>query len=614
MVRLNAGRPVFERKGRVCLAYAPRRIAPEGQGGRQPVVGRGGNSLSLFHGVLGNRKDLIAELDLSRSPQPLDDGAVASAAMERWGEAAPSHFRGDFALAHWEEELGRLTLATDPLGRCALYYVLDKEVLFFSSMLPPLLASPSLDRSLDEPFLVDFLTDAPSSKSGTFFKAIRRVPAASRLIFEEGKTPEVRTYWEPDWTRTLRLAHDEAYVEMGRALLDQAVRRMLRGPGPTVSLLSGGLDAASVVATAARLLAPETIFTLTAHPPEGVPWLERPGKFSDERFLARQTAAFQANIRAEFISSASLHPLDEDPRQVFKTIGMPVRNPLSLGWFAPLFERAKSLGADRLLTGASGNHGLSWEGMEALPTLAKRGEWRALARETLAISKRSGRSPWKVWKSDVVFPALPEAAKRRWLKWRHPEQSAVHHAIAIRPEFVAEMGRDGWEVKWLPGDATTRRSRWLTALQARPLHNTAFGALFGLDFLDPLGDRDLLEFCYAVPDDQYLRHGVTRWLARRVLADRLPPAVIQETRIGDQCPEFLHRMTLQRPALRQALDQVERSPLVRRVLDVPRMKALEARWPDDVQSARFVDYGAVLHRSLHVAQFIQWAEEGAPLS
>ncbi|MFX8895404.1 asparagine synthase-related protein, partial [Acinetobacter baumannii] len=88
--------------------------------------------------------------------------------------------------------------------------------------------------------------------------------------------------------------------------------------------------------------------------------------------------------------------------------------------------------------------------------------------------------------------------------------------------------------------------RWLLYIQSNPWTADWTDGLLGIDTYAPLSDVDLLEFSFAVPEEQYFRDGQTRWLARRVLADRLPPAVLNETRHGFQCAEFLHRLTLQR--------------------------------------------------------------------
>ena len=64
----------------------------------------------------------------------------------------------------------------------------------------------------------------------------------------------------------------------------------------------------------------------------------------------------------------------------------------------------------------------------------------------------------------------------------------------------------------------------------------------------------MLEFCLAIPRDQYLRGGVDRFLARRVLADRLPAEVTGNRGRRFQCAEFFHRMGGMREMLAEGVE------------------------------------------------------------
>src|SRR5262249_2649880 len=59
-----------------------------------------------------------------------------------------------------------------------------------------------------------------------------------------------------------------------------------------------------------------------------------------------------------------------------------------------------------------------------------------------------------------------------------------------------------------------------------------------VDYRDPTADVRLLEFCLAVPTEQFLHNGVLRSLARRALADRLPKQVLEEPRRGFQVADW----------------------------------------------------------------------------
>jgi asparagine synthase (glutamine-hydrolysing) len=193
-----------------------------------------------------------------------------------------------------------------------------------------------------------------------------------------------------------------------------------------------------------------------------------------------------------------------------------------------------------------------------------------------------------------------------------------HHYSALDPAFAAQARLTDHFAR-LDFDPAARQSRGgyratlCRVLQGQNLAadgRSALRALTGLDLRDPLADSRLLEFCAAIPGDQFLRNGQTRWLARRVLADRLPPMIIENRRRGAQCPEWFDRLDARRDRIARDIAGLENSPTASRVLDIARLKALTTDWPSDpAQAMRQGDaYRFVLARGAHVGEFIRWVE------
>lgn len=570
-----------------------------------------GSVLSL-HGRIDNAADLRRSLPDLPGPAD-DDAALVLHALRRWGPDAPARLRGSFAFAAWDARTERLLLAGEALGQRTVFHARVDRMLLFATDLRALLALPGVPRDMDETYLSAFLSDVVPDPDATLYAAIRRVPAASILSFGRDGAVSVHEYWRPDWGRRIRHRRDETYVEEARALLDQAVRRQIHGPGPVVCQLSGGLDSSAVAATAARLCAPAVVHALTVAPPDGVPRREHRWAISDERPGAAAVASLYPNMAWQAVCPSALHALDENPQRLFLSLGMPARNVMNIGWLAPSMDRVRALGAHAVLGGFFGNMTLSWDGRSGLVGMARSGRWARLWREASALARTEGRSPGSVLRRHALKPLLPPRAQR-WLDGRRRRLSPESERFsAIHPDFaranrIDERRLEGGQ-DWL-GDTVTMRRRWLSRVQTLPPVMGSMGEVFGVEPRDPTADLDLLEYCFAVPDAQYLRNGTTRWLARRVLADRLPAAVLNETRRGIQCAEFMHRMTLQRDAIVEGVEALERSPLSARILDVARMKRLAADWPADPAKAGFGDYGAVLYRGLHVGQFLRWLEGG----
>jgi len=90
---------------------------------KQPYISPSGAALS-WDGRLDNRRDLIAKLYRSVSPNPTDVEIVA-AAYEKWGEGCLANLVIDWALSIWCPADRSLLVAKDPIGAKDLYYSLD---------------------------------------------------------------------------------------------------------------------------------------------------------------------------------------------------------------------------------------------------------------------------------------------------------------------------------------------------------------------------------------------------------------------------------------------------------------------------------------------------------
>jgi asparagine synthase (glutamine-hydrolysing) len=130
------------------------------------------------------------------------------------------------------------------------------------------------------------------------------------------------------------------------------------------------------------------------------------------------------------------------------------------------------------------------------------------------------------------------------------------------------------------------------------------------EIVDPFMDRRLVEFTLGVPENQYQKDGVRRWLARRALADRLPEAVLAQNDRGRQVGEWFHLGNLRREHTANAVALLAHSPLASRVLDVDYLKTLVDSWPSDADDALRTErqHRYVLHYSVVIGMFLRWYE------
>jgi asparagine synthase (glutamine-hydrolysing) len=105
-------------------------------------------------------------------------------------------------------------------------------------------------------------------------------------------------------------------------------------------------------------------------------------------------------------------------------------------------------------------------------------------------------------------------------------------------------------------------------------------ARFGIDFRTPAFHRPLVEFCFGIPEDQYLREGQDRWLIRRAMKGRLPDIVLSQKRFGTQAADWYPRLTRQRKQIAREVKRLAEHPEVASILDMQRLNAILENWPE----------------------------------
>ncbi|WP_162305808.1 asparagine synthase-related protein [Oleisolibacter albus] len=577
--------------------------APEG-----PVIGRNGHLVLIGSGRIDERRALLDALNLD----PLlhwSDARLMLAAFERWGPDAADRLRGDFSFAVWDRAARRLVLARDTFGTVPLFYHRGKGCVWFGTNPAALLAMGGLPRDLDREGLGEHLIGRSADPEVTIYAALRRVRRAAVTTLLPGET-RTNVYWTPGAAPMLRLKDDDAYVEATRAVLAQVLEGHLERSAPIGVMLSGGLDSGAIASTLAMLAPQREIFGFTTVPVAGAQAL-RDGAGREWEHVQR-LARMHPNLRIRPVAEKTATPLD-DMRSVFADIGMPMCTLVLMTRRLALAEAARQEGVGTLLRGDGGNWTLTAEGDGIFRALFRSGRWIALAREIAGTARYKNRSLARVLWSNALHDIVPRSMLEIWGKVRAP--SPVYHGSFLRPEFARSSGL---LARWASAPNAPERVARLHAdeivpvyLGAQPAHSETVTLMMnrmGLGWSAPLRDRRLVDFILSVPPEQFRRNGVPRYLARRVLADRMPAEALAEK--GYFAPfadtgEWLARWWSE--AGRRLADQ-HPVDMAGAAIDLPRLQALLDGPPPDISARREVYYeaAAAVPLALHVNDFIRW--------
>ena len=583
---------------------------------------------------LDNRSELIADLRLPIRDHPaphlqssinhlqstIFDNELILHAYLRWGEECVQHLIGDWSFAAWDPHQRKMFLARDPYGISSLYYYRHPRFFAFASSIKGLLALQEVPKRPNLLVVARLLTvwagDGEEDRSQTAYDEIFCLLPAHTLTITADKV-ELQRYWDLENTPPLRLNSDDEYLEAFLEVYTEAVRCRLRPPllsgeRPGIgATLSSGLDSGSVCALAAHelRLCGQRLPVFTSVPIYDTQNTTPPGRYGDESPLVEINRQFIGNLDVHYIRAETISPL-EGMRRVLEVHDYPMHGAGNEFWLHALLETARQQGLGILLTGQVGNGTISWAGGVENPWRSiQAGQWQTL----WGIYKLSGRSPWKMIKRHLLRPLAKraQAISRSAVSWdlvgRQPwaAYSAINPQWARSLKLGRRMKRSGHDPYFtLPSDPDRARLRMLSFTGGVGAVWAEMGCAYDLEVRDPTMDKRLMEFCLAIPNEQYRLDGQDRALIRRAMKGLLPDEVRLNTRRGLQAADLGYRLLAELPQVQVMLRRLEGSTLARQVLDLPRMKGVLQALQEEVNVRTTEECGTILTRGMMAGMFL----------
>lgn len=289
--------------------------------------------LLSFNGEIYNFKELKQELTGEFNFKTQSEGEVIIAAYLKWGVEFVTHLRGMFAIALLDDET--LYLFRDRLGKKPLFFTHGKAFVFASEIkaLIPFLQKIEMESDA----LLSYLSFLAPTPPFTFFKKIKKLAAGEFLTFKEGHI-EIKRYFDLLDAKPNLITDKDKAVFLLQKQLEESINLRLHSAVPMASLLSGGIDSATINAYALKGGVNLQTYTLG---------YKNFAKY-DERQNARESAELLGvkNQEVEISQSEFLDALDKTLDALDEPLNDPAAVPLYL-----LFERIKKDGYKVVLSG-----------------------------------------------------------------------------------------------------------------------------------------------------------------------------------------------------------------------------------------------------------------------
>jgi asparagine synthase (glutamine-hydrolysing) len=232
--------------------------------GHQPISNEDGTVWIVFNGEIYDyqslREDLIRK---GHRFATQSDTETIVHLYEQEGIDAISRLRGMFAFCIWDARKQQLLLVRDRFGKKPLYYAALPGGLYFGSELK-CLRTAGVPLEIDDDalrlyFQFNYIPDPLSP-----FRAVKKLPPGSWLTCDRDGNIRQGRYWEapvPAERPEEQLSELDARRQL-RDLFDESVRIRMIADVPLGAFLSGGIDSSSVVASMA-LQSPDPVKTFS---------------------------------------------------------------------------------------------------------------------------------------------------------------------------------------------------------------------------------------------------------------------------------------------------------------------------------------------------------------
>lgn len=489
-------------------------------GGHQPMYLPDRDITLTYNGELYNYVELRAELEsLGYGFRTHSDTEVLLYAYCAWGEDCLSHFNGMWGFALWDGRENKLFCARDRLGAKPFHYYRDGNHILFGSELKQLCQDDTIVRRFDQPYLAANLMYRISDYNDrTLIENMRVLRPGHKLVVQlntsctQITSMTVSPYW------TLQVHYDdtvpeEQWDEKVAEEFSRSCRWRMRSDAPLGALLSGGLDSSCMVAEMCSQMAdPKELQTFTTSYPGD--------KTCDEWHyanLVNQSCGCMGN---------QIIPDPDQLEKRYEEIIWHVEGLAGLPLIGVkyLLDVISGRGIKVILNGQCGDEiMLGYERYYAFffSALLRSGQLGRICSEFGLANKHS-----KLTFKDLIGYAayFNIAAVRNQRQWRRATQF-------VHEDLLQQRDREELQDLLYPRSLEKLQYNELTATQLQ--HIVRFDDRLymsaSLESRIPFMDYRFVELACRIPPKYKIQKGYTKYLMRKVFAERLPKEVIWRT-------------------------------------------------------------------------------------
>jgi asparagine synthase (glutamine-hydrolysing) len=455
----------------------------------------------------------------------LSDHDVISATYQKEGIEGLSKLNGDWIFIDFNTKNHTINIVKDHFGYGKLIYGRIDNYFYFSSSMPMLkkLVGRSLRLNTQKlQQMVSFQLDDDTFDQTLFDQFFYQLPGHQTMIDLDSGTIQLKRYWNPITNNKADKSKADVIPNLDH-LFHEVVASRIKVQGHQGIMLSSGYDS-TTVAYYLSGNTPEKVRSFTSIPlfDNHQEWTISTRK-GDESDLVSKFCAEYPNIQPKFLKSENRKVL-ESIKAYTDIIGEPAFILGNCHWMLDLIMYAKNEGIQQIWTGQIGNFVLSYTGS---PSSSLMDSFLVLGEViNLLRYKRDYDLSWRqTIQQFLIKPFLSPILRKLRVNKSMSNSHTFPHLLAQKP---VESSNDLIQSE-VPADSSLIRNYALKLFSNTSMIYGELMSHFNIIFSDPFSDRRLIDYSFSLPDSEFRRHGVIKYLVKRLMKERLPKEILYHT-------------------------------------------------------------------------------------
>lgn len=563
-------------KVNMCVGYGGQHFTKEARFETMPY--HTDNIVFVADVVLDNREELLKKLNLKRSvSQEYTDGQIMYHMIREYGRECFSMFLGTYSFFYYDINKKEAYLAADSVASRSIYYHYDKGVLYFSTLLDPIIKVLNHNVEWNFRWINDYLAlnelAMYTESEETPYKDIFKLSPGKALVLTKGECEKI-TYYSP-FSDILYKKSDKEFREEFIELFKSCVEDTLRSEANTSILLSGGLDSNSVAAFAAPYLEnqKEKLYSYTSIPEYEQDGDEGQYYINNEKASVEETANVFRNIETNFIDCKDMNCWDL-AEEIMSYFELPYKALQNVIWMTEAMKQARNKDCRIMLTGQYGNTTISFGSFEIyFTTLLKKRKLGELFKQVNAFNViyHKGRR--------FVYEDLLKCLRKKNKKVSKEEMFSKVYVNKKLTDFYDTQERFksmrynmDTDMKLTQGEYRPYMYNENALVQIGEIE-TKMSLMTGVLLRDPTRDRRMIEFCLRIPENQYVYNGVSRRLVREYLKGYVPDHILNDwAHKGKQSADMIDRINKAWPSIYPQCIKITESKVAKKLLEIDMVK------------------------------------------